>query len=339
MRIVSIKPVSSCHVLMRADRLISLLLLLRSCERATVNALAQRLDVSPRTVLRDVDALSTLGIPVYAERGRAGGIRLLPGYSADLHALSEPEAEAIALVNAPAVVNGMQLERPLASALQKITAAVPVAHQARAQRARHRLLFDTQPWFHRPALPPVLELLRGAVWLERKCRVHYRRSDGLAKRYWLEPYALVAKVDTWYLVARTARRMRVFRLQRMLRVELGDATFERDAAFDLPTFWQTWCRRFEADPGNHYYVDLSLTPRGRALLLARYGEWFAAPLAQLDDSAAWSNLRFDFEQEHTALEAMQMLGREVGVVGPAAFRDRLRRCAEDMLVVLATEDA
>jgi predicted DNA-binding transcriptional regulator YafY len=323
---------------MRANRLISLLLLLRSRERATVNELARRLDVSARTVLRDVDALSTLGIPVYAERGRAGGIRLLPGYGVDLHPLSPLEAEAMALVNAPAVVTGTVLEQPLAAALQKIAAAVPAAYRTRAQHARHRLLFDTTPWFHHSPLPPVLEALRSAVWLDRKCRAQYRRSDGVTKRYALEPYALVAKVDTWYLIARSARRMRVFRIQRMQQVELSEATFERDAAFDLAAFWQDFCTRFEADPGNHFEVELRMTPRGKALLLERYGAWFATALAAVGEQAAWSHVCLDFEQEPTALDALVALGREARVIGPAAFRDRLTCCANDMLAALQAED-
>jgi predicted DNA-binding transcriptional regulator YafY len=322
---------------MRADRLISLLLVLRSRERATVNELAHRLDVSARTVLRDIDALSAMGIPVYAERGRAGGIRLLPGYSADLHALSGLEAEAMALVNVPAVANGTGLEQPLAAALEKIAAAVPASYRSRAQHARHRLLFDTTPWFHHSALPPVLESLRSAVWLVQRCRVLYTRADGITKWYALEPYALVVKVDTWYLVARSVRRMRVFRVQRVQRVVLRDTRFTRDASFDLQSFWRAFCTRFEADPGNHLVVELDLSPRGKALLLERYGSWFAPALVALDDSAPWSRVRLDFEQEPTAQEALLLLGRHCRIVGPAAVRDRLRRAANDMLAALHPE--
>jgi predicted DNA-binding transcriptional regulator YafY len=319
---------------MRAHRLMSLLLLLRSRERATVNQLADRLDVSARTVLRDVDALSAMGIPVYAERGRAGGIRLLPGYSADLHALSGLEAEAMALVNVPAVANGTGLEQPLAAALEKIAAAIPAAFRSRAQHARHRLLFDTTPWFHHSALPPVLELLRSSVWLDQRCRVQYTRSDGATKWYTLEPYALVAMVVPWYLVARSARRMRVFRVQRMQQVVHSDIRFTRDASFDLGSFWHAFCERFERDPGNHYIVELELTPHGKSLLLERYGAWFAPVLNALDAAPHRLRVQLDFEQEHTALEALLLLGRNAQVIGPAMMRNRLRRAANDMLAAL-----
>ena len=316
---------------MRADRLISLLLLLQNHSRLTVAELAGRLDVSTRTVLRDVDALSGLGIPVYTDRGRNGGVRLMAGYAADLHALSPLEAEAMALVSTPSIVAGLGLEKPLASALQKITAAVPAVHRLRAQHARHRLLFDATPWFHHSPVPPMLEQLRTAVWANRTCRLDYRRADGIAKGYRIKPYALVAKVDTWYLVADTSGGMRVFRLQRIRDAALLDEVFDRDPNFDLQHFWTAWCKRFEADPGNRFVVELWLTPAGKALLLERYGVWHAAALEVFDDSLPRSRVVIDFEREDMALKAFFELGREASVIRPKGFRTTLARRARDLL--------
>jgi len=316
---------------MRADRLISLLLLLQNHSRLTVADLATRLEVSTRTVLRDVDALSGLGIPVYTDRGRTGGIRLLAGYAADLHALSPLEAEAMALVTTPSTIAGLGLEKPLASALQKITAAVPAVHQLRAQHARHRLLFDSTPWFHHSPVPPVLEQLRTAVWANRICRLDYRRADGFAKGYRIKPYALVAKVDTWYLVADTSGGMRVFRLQRIQDTAPLDEIFHRDPNFDLQRFWAAWCKRFEADPGNRFIVELWLTPAGKALLLERYGAWHASALAEFDDTLPRCRVVIDFEREDIAIKSFFELGRDASVIRPRAFRTTLLRRARDVL--------
>src|SRR5262245_47742198 len=321
---------------MRADRLISLLLLLQNHRRLTVADIAARLDVSVRTVLRDVDALSGLGIPIYADRGRAGGIRLLAGYAVDLHALSPLEAEAMALVSTPSVVAGIGLEKPLASALQKITAAVPAVHQLRAQHARHRLLFDSTPWFHHSPVPPVLEQLRAAIWGDRMCRLDYQRADGVAKGYRIKPHALVAKVDTWYLVADTSGGMRVFRIQRIQAITLLDETFQRDPNFDLQRFWTAWCKRFEADPGNRFVVELWLTPVGKALLLERYGAWHATALAHFDDTLPRCRVTVDFEREDLALKVFLDLGREAAVIKPSAFRKTLTRRARDILAACET---
>jgi predicted DNA-binding transcriptional regulator YafY len=306
-------------------------LLLQNHRSLTVPDLAARLEVSPRTILRDVDALSGLGIPVYTDRGRAGGIRLLEGYAADLHALSPLEAEAMALVSTPSMVAGIGLEKPLASALQKITAAVPAVHQLRAQHTRHRLLFDSTPWFHHSPVPPVLEQLRTAIWADRMCRLDYRRADGVAKGYRIKPYALVAKVDIWYLVADTSRGMRVFRIQRIQGAEPIDETFHRDPTFDLQRFWAAWCKRFEADPGNRFVVDMWLTRAGRTLLLERYGAWHAGALETFDDAQPRCRVTIDFEREDLALPAFFELGREAAVIKPRAFRTTLLQRARDVI--------
>src|SRR5262245_52622159 len=325
---------------MRADRLISLLLLLQRHTRLTVAHIAERLEVSARTVLRDVDALSGLGVPVYADRGRNGGIRLLSGYETDLGVLSSGEAEALALVSTPSVVSGLGLEKSLASALEKIVAAVPTVHQLRAQHARHRLLFDTSPWFHTKRAPPVLETLRAAVWADQVCRIQYLRADGIAKGYRAKPYAIVAKVDVWYLVADTTQGMRVFRLTRIQDTEPTDETFVRDASFDLHRFWEAWCKRFEADPGHHFEVELSLTKRGKAYLLEHYRGWLGPALESaepsLDDSPARTRVSLDLEREDIAVRLLFELGAEAAVIRPQSFRNKLAALARSMLHAATT---
>jgi len=316
---------------MRADRLISLLLFLQNDGPTTVAILARRLEVSKRTVLRDVDALSGLGIPVYSDRGRTGGIRLMPGYATHLNALSPLEAEAMALVSAPSMVAGLGLEKPLASALQKITAAVPAVHQLRAQHARNRLLFDTTQWFSTPDTPPVLDRLRSAVWNDQVCRLDYERADGVAKSYRAKPYALVAKVDVWYLVADTASGMRVFRVERIQHADTTNETFMRNPDFDLHRFWEAWCRRFEADPGNRYLVELWITPAGKRFLLERFGGWHAVALAGVDERAACSRVTLDLEREHIAVNTLLELGRKATLIKPKRLRTRLARLARDVL--------
>ncbi len=316
---------------MRADRLIAMLLRLQNHGGTTVAELAARLEVSKRTVLRDVDALSGLGVPVYTERGRSGGIRLHRGYTTQLSALSPVEAEAIALVGAPSIVGGLGLEKQLASALQKLTAAVPAVHQLRAQHARHRLLFDTTPWFGDATAPPVLDQLRAAVWADQICHLDYERADKVANRYRVKPYALVAKLDVWYLVGDTPRGMRVFRLARIRRVAVTEASFKRAASFDLANFWQAWCKRFEADTGQRYYVELWLTPTGKRVLLERFGAWHADALANFDDRADRCRVKLDLEREDIALNTLFELGRDATLIKPLRLRSKLKRRAREVL--------
>ena len=162
---------------MRAERLISLLMALQRGHALTAGELAQRLGVSIRTIFRDVDALSTMGVPVYTEPGRGGGIRLVEGYSSDLTGLSSGEAEALALIASPAAVGVQELATPTRTALDKLAAAVPSMHQLRAQHARGRLFFDTKPWFRSAATSPHLDELRACIWKNECIDINYRAQQ------------------------------------------------------------------------------------------------------------------------------------------------------------------
>src|SRR5262245_27684946 len=180
---------------MRAERLISILMALQRNPALTAGELAQRVDVSIRTIFRDIDALSAMGVPVYTEPGRNGGIRLMEGYSSDLTGLSSGEAEALALIASPASIGVREIDTSARTALDKLAAAVPSMHQLRAQHARNRLLFDTKPWFRARDASPHLDRLRELVWKDECIRIAYRRSDGELRDYDVAPYALVVKID------------------------------------------------------------------------------------------------------------------------------------------------
>ena len=314
---------------MRAERLISLLMALQRGGRQTAGELASRLDVSMRTIFRDVDALSAMGVPVYSEPGRGGGIRLMEGYSSDLTGLSSGEAEALALIASPASIGSSQLATPSRTALDKLAAAVPSMHQLRAQHARDRMLFDTKAWFRASVASPFLDQLRACVWNDECTNIVYQRGDGTLAEYEVQPYALVVKVDTWYLIATRTKageakaEMRVYRLSRLQSVQQTGRTFARDAQFDLHKFWHAWCERFEKNPPNNYSVELLITPRGRKHLLTTYGCWFKSKLDALDDKPGRKSVTLDFDREDMALRVLFQLGDDAEIVKPKALRRKL----------------
>lgn len=321
---------------MRAERLISLLMALQRTGSRTAGELAVRLSVSVRTIFRDIDALSAMGVPVYTEPGRGGGIRLLEGYSSDLTGLSSGEAEALALIASPALIGGSELAAPARTALDKLAAAVPSMHQLRAQHARGRLLFDTKAWFRAPAASPFLDELRACVWNNECLEINYQRSDGTCRDYSLEPYAIVVKVDTWYLIGFlppplqrahapsgcTEQKIRVFRLSRLQSIRRLGRTFVRRPDFDLQKFWHGWCERFESSPPSNYAVDVVISARGRKLLLASYGKWFSKRLEPLGEKLR-KPVTLDFEREDMAMRVLFQLGADVEIVRPRALRRKL----------------
>lgn len=297
--------------------------------RQTAGELAARLDVSMRTIFRDIDALSAMGVPVYTEPGRGGGIRLVEGYSSDLTGLSSGEAEALALIASPASIGTSDLATPTRTALDKLAAAVPTMHQLRAQHARGRLLFDTKAWFRASVASPFLDELRACVWSDECIEITYQRGDGTLDDYQVEPYALVVKVDTWYLIGQRTKaghakpEIRVFRLSRMQSLRRTGRTFVRDREFDLHKFWHAWCERFEQSPRHNYPVDVLISPRGRKQLLGSYGEWFRGRLEPLGEKFRRKPVTLDFDREDMALRVLFQLGDDVEIVKPRALRRKL----------------
>ena len=326
---------------MRAERLISLLMALQRGGRQTAGELAVRLDVSMRTIFRDIDALSTMGVPVYSEPGRGGGIRLIEGYTSDLTGLSSGEAEALALIASPASIGTSELATPTRTALDKLAAAVPSMHQLRAQYARGRMLFDTKAWFRSSVASPFLDELRACVWNDECVEIVYQRGDETLADYEVQPYALVVKVDTWYLVGTRTKRgetkseMRVYRLSRLQSLQRTGRTFVRDQQFDLHKFWHGWCERFERNPPHNYSVEVLLSPRGRKHLLTTYGCWFRARLESLGDKPGRRPVTLDFEREDMALRVLFQLGDDAEIVKPKALRRKLGALAAR--VVAATK--
>ena len=313
---------------MRAERLLSILMMLQRGHALTAGELANRVGVSVRTIFRDIDALSGMGVPVYTESGRGGGIRLIEGYTSDLTGLSSGEAEALALVASPAMIGVREFDTPARTALDKLAAAVPSMHQLRAQHARGRLLFDTKPWFRSHDASPYLDQLRTSVWKNECLEISYRRSTGEEKVYRVEPYALVVKVDTWYLIGRVKREMRVFRISRLLGLQVTGETFERDGGFDLQKYWRTWCENFEKSPPNQFAVEIEITARGRKRLLEIWGNWFKSRLEPLGDGyRGRKRVTLDFEREDIAVRMLFDLAEEATIVSPLALRKKLHKQA------------
>jgi len=231
---------------MRASRLVQLLLLLQARGGQTAEALARELEVSVRTVLRDVDALSASGVPIYAERGPGGGIRLVEGYRTRLTGMTAEEAEALFLSGLSGPAAELGLGTVVAAAQLKVMAALPAELRPRASRLVERFHLDAGPWFQGTEPVPHLATVAEGVWAARVLELEYRRDDETVTRV-LEPIGIVLKAGTWYLVARTAGQLRTYRVARIKEARLLEDAFERPADFDLATWWADSRAAFERE--------------------------------------------------------------------------------------------
>jgi predicted DNA-binding transcriptional regulator YafY len=231
---------------MRASRLVNVLLLLQTRGQMTARELSRELEVSERTIYRDVEALSQSGVPIYAERGPHGGIRLVEGYRTRLTGLTADEAEALFLSGLPGPAAELGLGTVVAAARLKVLAALPPELRARASRITERFHFDAPGWFQTPDDVPFLGALASAAWETRRVRMTYRRPDGIVSRD-VEPLGLVLKGGTWYLVARSSGQFRTYRVSRVLAAEITDDSFERPSGFDLARHWSSSISAYERE--------------------------------------------------------------------------------------------
>jgi predicted DNA-binding transcriptional regulator YafY len=313
---------------MRAARLIKMVLLLQSRPSMTAAELARELEVSERTVTRDAQALSEAGVPVYAERGRAGGYRLVGGYRTRLTGLARTEAEALFLSGVPGPLREMGLEDAASAARLKVSAALLPSLRDASRTAAQRFHLDAPAWFREPETPALLPLVADAVWDDRRVVARYRRGDGEVERE-LEPYGLVLKAGVWYLCAmaageRPGSSFRTYRIDRFTAVDALDGRFTRDEAFDLPGFWAEQAERF-ARSILRAEVVVRLSAAGLRRLphaLDPVSVRDALESAGAPDAQGRVTVTLRVESEEVAHTQLTALGPEAEVLAPETLRAR-----------------
>ena len=314
---------------MRASRLVNLLLLLQSRGHQTSAQLADELEVSVRTVYRDVEALAQAGVPIYAERGPAGGVRLVDGYRTRLTGLTTDEAEALFLSGLPGPAAELGLGTVVTAARLKVLAALPPELRARATRIQARFHLDAPGWFKQSEPLPCLELLASAVWEAREVEVTYRRDERVERRG-LAPLGLVLKGGIWYLVAISKGEPRTFRVSRVDEAVLGEP-FERPPDFDLAAFWTASTARFE-EAQAPVHVTVRVQPGCREALERTIGATAAATIRRVrrPDADGTETLRFRHESMDFAYLDLLRLGGRAEAVGPAELREWLVTAARGL---------
>jgi predicted DNA-binding transcriptional regulator YafY len=305
---------------MKADRLLSILLLLQAKGCLTGRELALRLEVSLRTINRDIEALSAAGVPVFALRGAQGGFKLDDDWRTRVPGLDESELRAL-LMAQPRVVGDSHLARAAERALDKLMAALPTSLREQASQVRKRLHVDTTGWNGTAEDLSLLPLVQEAVSRDRRLAIRYWPSGRDARERVVDPLGLVAKGSTWYLVARTPEGFRTYRVSRIENARLLDAGFERPADFDLAAYWKSSTDELRRGRGR-YEATLRIAP-DRASHFQRWRS--ASPESPSTEPGAqgWVTLRVPFDDEEQAAFVATGMGANVDVIGPASLRQRV----------------
>jgi predicted DNA-binding transcriptional regulator YafY len=302
----------------------SVLLLLQAHGRLTGRELSKRLEVSVRTVHRDMEALSAAGVPVFALRGARGGWQLDEGWRTQVPGLDEAELQAL-LMAQPRVIGDGRLASAAERALGKLMAALPVTLREQAASMRQRLYVDTAGWRGTAENLTMLPIVQDAVSRDRKLAIRYWRADRECVDRAIDPLGMVAKGSTWYLVARTPDGFRTYRVSRIEQATLLDAPCERPADFDLAAYWKSSSERFQ-DGLTRYEARLRVEPRTAGWLKRwRFG-WSIEDEQmpeQPPDPDAWLTLRMQFDREEEACFLVLGLGARVDVLEPATLRERV----------------
>jgi predicted DNA-binding transcriptional regulator YafY len=325
---------------MRADRLLSMLMLLQTHGKRTARQLASELEVSERTIYRDCVALSAAGIPVYTEGGPGGGIALVEDYQTRLTGLRPEEAQALSMLNIPEPLVRLGVGDELKAALLKLSAAVPPSVRERQAAARQRIHLDAAWWFQPEEPMPCLQTIQQAVWQDRLLQITYRGDFDAPLEQIIAPYGLVAKASVWYLVFARQGNIRARRVSRLISAAILPQSFQRPVDFDLAAFWQKWCTDFEKE--RPYYevralVSPVLAARLPRLLRDNLPDQLSAPPAMQREG--WQEITLTFESFESARTRILSFGSAIEVLEPLALRRSVADFAAQIQKVYVQEIA
>ncbi|MFJ8818976.1 helix-turn-helix transcriptional regulator [Amycolatopsis thermoflava] len=305
---------------MRASRLMSMLLLLQARGTMTARELADELEVSVRTVYRDVESLGAAGVPVYGEPGHDGGYRLLDGYQTRLTGLTGAEAESLFLTGVPSAAAELGLAAAVTTAQLKLKAALPAGLRDRVSRIAERFHLDAPSWYHDADDTPHLAAIAGAVWNRHPARIRYLRwAEPHETSRVVEPHGLVLKAGRWYLVARRDGQFRTYRVARILSAEVLPGTFERASGFRLAEYWDTYLDQFD----RRRHRDVAVVRLSGHGLERLSGLLAPAIPAGGPGADGWTEVRIPIESVEWALPELLKLGADAEVLAPLELRERI----------------
>ncbi|KKO52430.1 helix-turn-helix transcriptional regulator [Paenibacillus sp. DMB20] len=318
---------------MRADRLITIVLLLQNYGRMTSRELADKLETSERTIHRDMEALSMAGVPVYSERGANGGWLLPEDYRTNLTGMKAEEMQTLLLAHPTTVIKDLGLQQVFHQALEKLLAAFPSGYSKDAEMVRERIHVDGAGWHQSHEKLPHLPLIQDAVWREKKMHMLYRKEEETIERI-VEPLGLVAKGGIWYLAAACEGEVRTYRISKVAEARLLEESFHRPEPFDLAMYWEQSTQRFKANLPR-YPAKLRFNKN----VYSRIKQQRYMKITHADTTEnEWMQAEVEFHTLESACDILLGLGPFVKVVEPGELREKIIQQAKSILSVYDSDD-
>ncbi|RCW44371.1 helix-turn-helix transcriptional regulator [Paenibacillus prosopidis] len=316
---------------MRAGRLIAIVLLMQNNGKMTSKALAEKLEVSERTIIRDMESLSEAGVPVYAERGLHGGWKLSEGYRTNLTGIHAEELASLLMSNHPDLLGDLGIQKHFDAAFQKLLAASPAEVRLSAAAARQKIHIDGAGWHATNESVPCLSIVQEAVWEERILRISYQRDNGVLDRI-VHPLGLVAKRNVWYFVAEVEGELRTYRISRLLEAEQLEDSFVRPPGFDLASYWEQSTEEFKQRLPR-YPAKVKVLES----LISRLSKERYIKIGHREEPAknGWIEVEIEFETLESACELVLSFGPRIEVLAPAELRTRVMAEVKAMSMLYA----
>lgn len=317
---------------MRADRLLSIILLLQTRGKMTARALGEELEVSRRTILRDIDALSFSGIPVYSEGGHGGGISLAEEYRTTLTGLNTLEVQSLFVAHNNEALHDVGLDDAGERLLLKLLASLPQTHHSTAEHIRQRLMIDPTWWWHENSISPFWEEIQRAVYEDRLIKAQYENSDGDITERTLAPYSLICKSSVWYLLAERDRELRTYRVNRFHSMQLLDESFMRRPDFDLPSYWRAHTQNLEKFTSGYHCILRVHPDRISFIKTLMPGRWEMEPDA---GGGGWKTISLSMDSDLQAKMLVFGLSGFVEILEPGELKKAVAAQAREILEQLA----
>jgi predicted DNA-binding transcriptional regulator YafY len=317
---------------MRADRLLSLLMLLQSRGQMSARQLADELEVSERTIYRDITALSAAGVPVYASRGPGGGVRLIEKYRTTLTGLTPDETRALFMMSIPAPLTQLGMGEKFKGAFLKLAASLPDARRVEEERTRQRILLDSSWWFQTNPNVPCLQTIQQALFQDHRLWMKVRWDFFNTEFEQIgDPYGLVAKANVWYLVYGRGGNPHVTPVAQIVEAQILPDVFTRPPEFQLGPFWEKWCHEYESQPP--FCARVRVAPEALSMLGEYVGDRARQSIdrSQVPAADGWITLDLSFESFIAARTRLLGLGRAVEVLEPESLRTSLIDFAEQII--------
>lgn len=306
---------------MRADRLISILMLLQTKGRMTAQQMADELEVSERTIYRDIEALSISGVPIYADCGPGGGYNLLENYRADLMGLTEQEIRALLMFSIPQPFKELGVGQELRGALLKLSASITDQHPSNSSNNTLRIHLDPVPWIRSNEQVPYLQILHQALMQNYKISIKYQGPFAAEIELIAAPLGLVAKTNIWYLIFQHVNHFRVIRISTIIEVKILEEKFTFPKGFNLIDFWEEWCQVAEAVRPS-YPVKLNVSSDLFKLLRFFYGESFEVieGVPTSENQKGWIGIILTYESFEEARTNILGFGCAAEIIEPTPLR-------------------